>query len=229
MLIVGIFCSFGRNIKIIIMKSIKFIFIVLLIVPLFAGAQVEIIPSVGFMFGGRLNYYQGEVKINDNMNYGVSIVVPDISFGTDLEINYTRMDSHLYFTPYNNFPDYDPTDFDVSVNYIQVGALKRFGGDDVFKPFGSFSTGATIFGDKTNSNANVWRFSITFGLGTKIAITDRVGVILRGRLMMPMVFAGVGGYYGIGGGGSGGGLYVNSYSTIIQGDFSGGLYFSLGQ
>ena len=223
------FCIFDDKSKYIIMRNLRLYLIALLFVPLFVGAQVEIVPSVGFMFGGRLNYYQGEVKINDNMNYGVSIIVPDISWDTDLEINYTRMDSHLYFTPYNGFPDYDATDFDVSVNYIQIGALKNFGGDDVFKPFGSFSAGATIFGDKTNSTANVWRFSITLGLGAKIALTDRVGIILRGRLMMPMVFAGVGGYYGIGGGGSSGGLYVNSYAAIIQGDFSGGLYFALGK
>ena len=47
--------------------------------------------------------------------------------------------------------------------------------------------------------------------------------------MLPMVFAGVGGYYGIGTGGSGGGLYVNSYTAIVQGDFSGGLVFSFGK
>ena len=196
--------------------------------PMFMSAQVEIAPSLGFMFGGRLNYYQGEVKIDDNMNYGVSIIVPDVSFGTDLEINYTRMDSHLYFTPYNNFPDYDATDFDVSVNYIQIGALKNFGGTDIVKPFGSFSLGTTIFGDKTNQTSDVWRFSVTLGLGTKIMFTENVGIILRGRLMMPMVFAGVGGYYGIGNSGSSGGLYVNSYATIVQGDFSGGLVFVVG-
>ena len=210
------------------MKNARRILAVLLFVPILASAQIEIAPSVGYMFGGRLNYYQGEVKINDNMNYGVSLIVPDISFDTDLEINYTRMDSHLYFTPYNNFPDYEADDFDVSVNYIQVGALKTFSEEGAFKPFGSFSLGTTIFSDKTDTYANVWRFSVTLGLGAKIALTDRVGVILRGRLMMPMVFAGVGGYYGIGGGGSNGGLYVNSYASIIQGDFSGGLYFSLG-
>ena len=210
------------------MKNLRVILTVFLIIPLLASAQIEIAPSVGFMFGGRLNYYQGEMKIDDNMNYGVSIIVPDISFGTDLEINYTRMDSHLYFTPYNGFPEYSATDFDVSVNYVQIGALKTFAEEGAFKPFGSFSAGATIFSDKTSSNANVWRFSITLGLGAKIALTDKVGVILRGRLMMPMVFAGAGGYYGIGGGGSSGGLYVNSYATIVQGDFSGGLYFKVG-
>jgi hypothetical protein len=210
-----------------IMKNIKMILMALLFMPILLSAQVEIAPAVGYMFGGRLNYYQGEVKINDNVDYGISIIVPDISYGTDLEINYTRMDSRLYFTPYNNFPDYEKTDFNASVNYIQIGALKSFGDSDTFRPFGSFSAGTTIFG--ASNMSNVWRFSITLGLGAKVWISDRVGIILRGRLMMPMVFAGVGGYYGIGGGSSGGGLYVNTYSTIVQGDFSGGLIFSLGK
>jgi len=210
------------------MKFIKTTLIAFLIVPLIVTAQIDIAPSIGYMFGGRLNYYQGELKIKDNMNYGVSVIVPNISWGTDLEINYTRMDSRATFQPYNNFPDYEYTEFDVSVNYIQIGAIKTFSDDNAFKPFGSFSLGTTIFSPKTDYN-DVWRFSITLGLGAKIAISERVGVILRGRLMMPMVFAGVGGYYGIGSGGSGGGLYVNSYSTIIQGDFNGGIYFSLGK
>ena len=210
------------------MRFLRSILIALLFVPLVITAQIDIAPSVGYMFGGRLNYYQGELKIKDNMNYGVSVIVPDISWGTDLEINYTRMDSRATFQPYNNFPDYDYTEFDVSVNYIQIGAIKTFSEDDVFKPFGSFSAGATIFSPKSDYS-DVWRFSITLGLGAKITISKRVGVILRGRLMLPMVFAGVGGYYGIGTGGSSGGLYVNSYTAIVQGDFSGGLVFSLGK
>ncbi len=44
-----------------------------------------------------------------------------------------------------------------------------------------------------------------------------------------MIFGGVGGYVGIGGGGTSGGLTLNSYATIVQGDFNGGLVFSLGK
>ena len=121
------------------MKFLASVIIALLLVPLIVTAQIDIAPSVGYMFGGRLNYYQGELKIKDNMNYGVSVIVPDINWGTDLEINYTRMDSRATFQPYNNFPDYDYTEFDVSVNYIQIGAIKTFTEDDVFKLFGSFS------------------------------------------------------------------------------------------
>ncbi len=210
------------------MKIIKTVLIALVLAPMLLAAQIEIAPSVGYMFGGRLNYYQGELKIADNVDYGVSLIVTDISWGTDLEINYTRMDSRVNFRANHNYPDYEDAEFDVSVNYIQIGALKSFGTDDKFRPFGSFSAGTTIFAPK-NDIANVWRFSITLGLGAKYWISDRVGIIVRGRLMIPMIFGGVGGYYGIGSGGSGGGLTLNSYSSIVQGDFSGGLVFSLGK
>ncbi len=209
-------------------KFRKSIFIAVLLIPIVASAQVELAPSVGYMFGGRLNYYQGELKIADRVDYSLSLIVPEITWGTDLEINYTRMDSRINFRANSNYPDYKDDEFGISVNYIQIGALKSLGTDEKFKPFGSFSAGATIFAPK-NDISNVWRFSITLGLGVKYWITDRVGIIVRGRLMIPMIFGGVGGYYGIGSGGSGGGLTLNTYSSIVQGDFNGGLVFSLGQ
>lgn len=209
------------------MNKIKTLLVIFLI-PLFSIGQVEIAPTVGYMFGGRVNYYQGELKISDNVDYGVSLIIPDISWGTDLEINYTRMDSEARFRANLNYPDYNDANFNLSVNYIQIGALKTLGGDDKFKPFGSFSLGTTIFSPK-NDISDVWRFSITLGLGAKYWISDRVGIIARGRLMLPMVFGGVGGYVGIGSGGTSSGLTLNSYATIVQGDFNAGLVFSLGK
>ncbi len=164
------------------MNKIKTLLALLLLIPIFSNAQVEIAPTVGYMFGGRLNYYQGEIRIKDNVDYGVSLIIPDISWGTDLEINYTRMDSEVRFTANrHSYPDYEDAEFNTSVNYIQIGALKNIGGDDKFKPFGSFSLGATIFSPK-NDISDIWRFSITLGLGAKYWITDRVGIIVRGRL-----------------------------------------------
>ena len=67
-------------------------------------------------------------------------------------------------------------------------------------------------------------FSITAGLGAKIMFTERVGIMLRGRLMLPMFFGGVGFYAGSGGSG----LSLNSYAALVQGDFNAGLVFKLG-
>ena len=62
------------------------------------------------------------------------------------------------------------------------------------------------------------------GLGVKIMFSERVGIMLRGRLMMPMNFAGTSFYIGTGGSG----LSVNSYVSPLQGDFNGGLIIKLG-
>ena len=55
-------------------------------------------------------------------------------------------------------------------------------------------------------------------------ISEKIGIIARGRLMMPMQFAGIG--FTVGTGGSG--LSANSYITPLQGDFTAGLIFRLG-
>ncbi|MBT3174993.1 MAG: outer membrane beta-barrel protein [Lentimicrobiaceae bacterium] len=209
------------------MNNFRAILITLILLPLMGISQVEIAPSAGFMFGGRINYYQGELKINDNLNYGVSIIVPEIKWGTALELNYTRMDSEAKFRANPGYPDYQDTDFDISVNYIQIGVMKTLVEDDKLTPYGSFSLGTTIFSPK-NDISDVWRFSITLGLGVKYMISDRIGVMARGRLMLPMIFGGIGGYVGIGTGGTSGGLSLNSYATIVEGDFNGGLIFKLG-
>ncbi len=205
------------------MKKLSILFIAIAMLPMFSMAQVEIVPQVGYMFGGSMNFYEGQMKMTDGMSWGGSIIVPEISYGTDLEINYTRLDNEAQFRSYYNKPGFEDENFELSVNYIQIGALKTFGTSDMVRPFGSFSLGTTIFSPKTDAS-DAWRFSITLGAGAKIYFTERIGIILRGRLMMPMYFGGVGMYVGTGGAG----LSVNSYSVLAQGDFSGGLIFKVG-
>ena len=57
-----------------------------------------------------------------------------------------------------------------------------------------------------------------------LMVSDRIGIMARGRLMMPMTFAGAGFYFGSGGSG----LSLNSWVAPFQGDFNAGLVFKLG-
>ena len=54
--------------------------------------------------------------------------------------------------------------------------------------------------------------------------SEKVGIRLQGRLLMPMYFAGVGLPAGTGGGG----VSVNSAIPILQGDLTAGLVLQLG-
>ena len=204
------------------MKKIKILFIALLFPVLAFSQGAEIIPFVGYMFGGSVNFYDGKYKITDGMDYGVSVLVP-VRHVVDVEINYTRMDSEGKYTDYN-FPSLNET-MDVSTNYFQIGVVKAFSKNNPkITPFGSFSLGATWLDINDPQFDDVWMFSITAGLGVKFMFSDHVGVMLRGRFMMPMIFGGLGFYAGTGGSG----ISMNSYAAILQGDFNGGLIIKLG-
>lgn len=206
------------------MKKIKLLILIALFpAMIFAQRGVEIVPFAGYMFGGSIKYVQGKLNVSDGMDYGVSILVPVQSL-IDIELNYTRMDSKASFRAYSGYPLYPDYEINnLSSNYFQIGGISKFyKSDSKVTPFGSLSLGATWFSSPDIDD--VWRFSAIVGLGVKIMFSERVGIMLRGRLMMPMTFDGAGFYFGTGGSG----LTMNSYVAPLQGDFNGGLIIKLG-
>ncbi len=208
------------------MKKIKLLLIAI-IFPAFLFSQgrgVEVAPFAGYMFGGSIKYYEGKLKIENGMDYGGSLLVP-VHDLLDAEISYTRMDSKASFSPYAGYPGLDYKETNLSTNYLQVGAISKFYTQETkAEPFGSFTLGATWFSPEDNSFQDVWRFSIALGLGVKVMFAERVGIMLRGRLLLPMYFGGIGIYGGTGGAG----VSVNSVVAPVQGDFNGGLVFKIG-
>jgi hypothetical protein len=205
------------------MRKIKLLFLIVFF-PAFVFSQgVEIVPFAGYMFGGSVKYTQGKLDLDNGMNYGASLLVP-IETILDVEINYTRMESTGSFSPYAGFPGYDYLETDIATNYIQIGGIKKLlPPGSKAQPFGSFAVGATWF--TADSYSDVWRFSVTAGLGVKVMLSDKVGIMLRGRLMMPMTFGGASFYLGTGGSGAA----LNAWVAPFQGDFNGGLIFKVGQ
>ncbi len=207
------------------MKKIKLLLIAIIFpAMLFSQGGVEIVPFAGYMFGGSVNYYEGKLKIDNGVNYGVSVLVP-VHQLLDIEINYTRMDSKASFSKYAGYPLLEDKETTMATNYIQIGGISKFYSQNTkVTPFGSLSIGATWFSPTDGSFQDVWRFSAALGLGVKIMFSDRIGIMLRGRLLMPMYFGGVGVYAGTGGSG----VSVNSVVAPLQGDFNGGLIIKIG-
>lgn len=206
------------------MKKIKLLFIAFIFPSVIFAQGVEIVPFAGYMFGGSINYYEGKLKIENGMDYGLSLLVPIHDF-LDLEVNYTRMDSKASFTPGYGYSAFEYAETNLATNYIHIGGISKFYKQETMAtPFGSFSLGATWFSPSEGSFNDVWRFSMNLGLGVKIMFSERVGVMLRGRLMMPMYFGSVGMYAGTGGSG----VSVNSVVAPVQGDFNGGLIIKIG-
>ena len=199
-----------------------------ILIPAASSAQgkIELTPFGGYMFGGKMRFYEGDLKIQDNANYGLIMDV-EVAPDTKIELMWAHMSTTADFRGGYGFDFLSTPPFDVGVGYIQIGSVREINMDKV-RPFGAITLGTTYFLPSSETGEvkydDTWKFSVTLGGGAKIWLTDRVGIRLQGRLMMPMFWGGVG--FTVGTGGSG--FSVGAGTTMVQGDFTGGLIIALG-
>jgi len=188
----------------------------------FAQGKVEIAPFGGYMFGGKLRFYEGDLKINDNANYGVAMDV-EIATDTKIELIWSQMNTSARFRPNYGYDYLNSDPFDVNVGYIQVGSIRELDYDNI-RPFGGLTVGAAYFSPQNSPYSQTWKFSAALGGGAKIWLSDRVGIRLQGRLLLPFFWGGAGISVGTGGAG----FSVGAGTSMLQGDFTGGLIIALG-
>ncbi|MBA7526308.1 hypothetical protein ES705_18469 [subsurface metagenome] len=185
---------------------------------------VDVTPTFGYHFGGRARFYEGDIKIQDAATYGITLSVP-VAWGVSGELSWSRSDSKANFYPIR--PEYEEDELEMATNYFLIGGMKEMG-EGPAKAFGGFTLGMAWFDSKESRVDDIFRFSISLGAGVKYMVSDRIGLRLQGRFLVPIYFAGGGIFCGIGGGGSSCGVSVGGGSTILQGDISAGLIFRLG-
>ena len=185
----------------------------LFLVPQQAFSQngIELSGYTGWMLGGKVNLYNGSLKIEDGQNWGITLSLP-IAPGMKAELMYNRLVSDLTVREYGNAP-YVYTK--VATQYFHVGAVKELMSEGMVRPYGTGSMGAAIFSDREGFDSDRWRFSVGLGGGLKIFPTERIGFRLQARMLVPLYFNGI--WFGTGGAG------VSTSSTIVQGDFTGGI------
>jgi opacity protein-like surface antigen len=184
-------------------------------------AQVDLVGYGGYQFGSKTYYYPSYVRFKSAGNYGVNL---ELSMRPDLRLQLSWMGSAstIQLEGYNGIATQQA---DCNVNYYQVGVIRPFPVNDAVEVFGSFSMGATQYNLKSYTYNDEWRFSITFGLGTNIWLSDNIGIRMHARLLAPINWAGLGFYCGTGGCGTS----ASAGSTLISGDVGGGLVFRLRQ
>jgi len=143
--------------------------------------KIELTPFIGYQFGGTAALFNGDMKLNDAMNFG-GIIDFEVRPGGQIEISYTRQNTQLQWRPFSGTPE----DIDMSVDYWQIGGLGYVMKGDA-RPFVSFTLGATHFIPREDTINDVriddeWRFSFVFGLGAKYFPNPRVGLRFAGHL-----------------------------------------------
>lgn len=194
-----------------------------------AHAQIiqylDIIPTIGYHFGGRARFYEGDFKIDNALTYGLTLSAP-VEWGIKGELSWSRSDSKGRFIPYRS--GYEPDTIEMASNYFMLGAQKEFG-EGQAKAFGGFSLGLGWFDSKDPRFYDEFRFSVGITGGAEYMFNDRIGIRAQGRFLIPISFSGAGMYCGIGTSGSGCSVGTSGMGTILQGDITGGLIIRLGK
>ena len=154
-----------------------------------ASAQgVEITPFAGYMFNGKVNFIQGDLRFSDDVDYGVVLGIP-VRYGVIAELSYTRSESRASWSPsYYYQGDFPATEFNVNINYFQVGAIKEVEIQDNFFGFGGLTLGAAYYNTTSKNIADLWRFAFGFHAGFKYFFSETIGIRLQGRMPFPIAW-----------------------------------------
>ncbi|HID40479.1 MAG TPA: hypothetical protein EYP36_13360 [Calditrichaeota bacterium] len=183
--------------------------------------KFEITPFTGYMLGGYMNIYQGQLSADNAQDYGLSFVytIP-YKHGIQLEVLWLMQKSTLNLQELGEWEQNKL--FDIDTHYIQIGGIygKR---KNNWMPFGSISFGTTVFMPNSPRYSDEWRFSMTLGAGLKYYLNKHFGLRVQARALLPF-------YWGSGSvwcGAGGCSLGYGSTSIMLQGDFSAGLMIAL--
>ena len=212
----------------------KIIITLLLLTAVFGQelfAQVEITPFGGWLWTGSIPAWRQNIKVSDEGNYGVRVGAT-IRDEMIAEFEWNHTENAATFREYLNDGSLgDLQTVGITMNYYMLGFLYEVPNSDALVPFGLLNLGmlnakTQAYSSYGSSTQNY--FVAGLGGGIKYFFSDHFGIRLQARLLIPMQFGGVGFGCGIGTGGSGCGAGVSAYSSIIQGDFTGGVVLKFG-
>ena len=170
------------------MKIIKLISV---IIPILFSSElicqsVEVVPYVGYMFASKLNTVEGEIIIDNGVNYGL-IFDAKVDKEVIVKLMYNRLYTKVQIIeePFNTIKN----SFNMKVEYFQGGAQFELE-EGRFRPFGAFTIGAALFNPASEDINSEWRFPFTVGGGIKYYFFKKIGMRLQWRFLIPVYFSG---------------------------------------
>ncbi len=184
--------------------------------------SLEIIPQTNYTIGGKVYANFGELNIRDSESYGLSLnfVAPN---NTSFQIEYFYQPTTVQYRDY-----FDPAQFsqsaDLRINWVMMGARKRFEINERIVPFAGGSFGLTRFALDSSPNIyNEVALALALQGGLNVYVTKLIGLRFHARFMMPVQVRGFGFYASTGGAAVG----ASAGSYFVQADFGAGLVFRL--
>jgi opacity protein-like surface antigen len=179
------------------------------------GGYVWTVSKDATISDGEGGFTSGSMDLTSGEYWGIEVDINIPKPGAQLALLYRRQETTVEWKQGGGVK----RDIgDVAVEYWQIGMVGGVQKDKVM-PFTMFTLGATHYDFKgENSAADDWNFSMIFGLGAKIYMSERIALRLQGS--MPFTFTNGGAGVGC----SFGGCYPTVGGTgIFQFDLTAGI------
>ena len=180
--------------------------------------KADIFILGGYFISSSVQADLGEIEFNDTYTGTLGLDIP-VDRHMSAEISWSMTKSKASLDQYLG-GTIDITD--LYIHQFQAGALIEPKKNEKVSPYGSFTLGASLF-LPTKDYDEQWRFSIALAGGVKVNVSEKFGLRFQARLIVPMQFAGTSVWFGTGGTG----VSLGAYTTFVEADFTGGLYFRL--
>jgi hypothetical protein len=182
--------------------------------------RIELSPLIGYETGAYVNTRLGRIHAVGGMDFGGSMDI-NIGNGRWAELSFTQLNSSM---------DYESgltTErlSDLIIDYYSAGILQEMKPGAKVTPYGLFTLGLVNYNPSSNDYHNANKMHMSIAGGIKINASEKVGLRLQARLLMPIYYEG--GYIFAGSGGSGYG--VTGGFKGVQGDFTAQLTLRLGK
>lgn len=184
--------------------------------------QLHLNAFAGYTFRERVNI----AGTYNGLRYNSVVMEDGEHFGGSLEFEFrpnVAIDIRYQYQPTTGFADHgiSRTPFNLDVHFITLGVLRYREFSEKASGFGGLMIGAGIFDSDKFYHSN---FSVGVQGGVLVKFSDALGLRLGAQVMSPVQGAGGGLFFGTGGASVG----IQTFSTVFQFGFTGGLRFSFG-
>jgi hypothetical protein len=207
------------------MKNLKenlfIIFIPVLLI--FSGISVsaqklELNPFAGYCTGAKASANLGYLHFSNGVDLGLSADI-GIGKGRYGEISYNHVSSSMNLE--GTFNNQRITS--LSVNYVSLGMLQEFIPGSGSTPYGLLSLGVVNYNPTESNYSGVTRMQISLAGGFKVRASERIGLRLQARLLLPYFTSDT--YFRNGPDGTA--YVIASGIRAVQGDITGGVIIFL--
>lgn len=190
-------------------------FFLLICVTHLNAQNIEVIPFVGYQTSAKIPSVKGDFRVNDGMNYGISLDLGSPDAGYKLFISYSRQGSFLEL----DTADINRDICDLAVHNLTVGGQLEFFQGDMIVPFTNLGVGTTIYQPLNSDIGNERVMHFTIAGGAKLFLNDHIGFRFQANLLLPIFFEG----YLFEEGAPPPGEGIKTKIAGVQGDFTTGL------